>query len=50
MKWLLAVFIPPLAVLIAGGGMKHFAINIFLCMLAWVPGVIHAFYVCHQSD
>ncbi len=50
MKWILSVFLPPIAVLIAGGGAKHFAINLFCCILGWLPGVLHAFWICSEFD
>jgi uncharacterized membrane protein YqaE (UPF0057 family) len=49
MKTLLAgicgFFLPPLGVLIAGGSVGEFLLNIVLTILGWVPGVIHVFYV-----
>lgn len=44
MLYILALFSPPLAVLIAGGPAKAI-LNIFLCLLLIIPGIIHAFKV-----
>jgi uncharacterized membrane protein YqaE (UPF0057 family) len=40
----LAIFLPPVAVLIAGKPFQAF-INFLLCLLIWLPGVIHAWGV-----
>jgi uncharacterized membrane protein YqaE (UPF0057 family) len=42
---LLAIFLPPIAVLIKEGVGKHLLINILLCLLVMVPGIIHAIWV-----
>nr|OQO26251.1 hypothetical protein B0A51_07145 [Rachicladosporium sp. CCFEE 5018] len=42
---ILAIFLPPLAVLLRTGCSLNFLLNIFLTALAWVPGVIHAWVV-----
>ena len=44
MLYLLAIVAPPLAVLIAGK-LHQVPINILLCLLLIVPGIIHAFKV-----
>lgn len=44
MLYLLALVAPPIAVLIAGGPLKSL-LNVFLCLLLIVPGIIHAFKV-----
>lgn len=51
MKYLFAVFLPPIAVLLCGKPFQAF-INIFLCLLAWIPGMIHAICVVasHESQ
>lgn len=41
---LLAIFLPPVAVLIAGKPIQAL-INLLLCFLVWIPGVIHAWGV-----
>jgi uncharacterized membrane protein YqaE (UPF0057 family) len=40
---ILAIFFPPIAVLLRFGLTGKFGINILLTMLGWLPGVIHAF-------
>ncbi|GAM18512.1 hypothetical protein SAMD00019534_016870 [Acytostelium subglobosum LB1] len=42
---ILAIFLPPLAVLIRKGCSDKFWINLILTLLLWIPGVIHAFIV-----
>lgn len=43
---ILAVFLPPLAVVLRKDDIEtHFWISICLTILAWVPGVLHAWYV-----
>lgn len=44
-KLILALFLPPLAVLLEVGLGAQFWINIILTILGWVPGVIHAYVV-----
>jgi hypothetical protein len=46
MKWICALFLPPLGVAIAGGDGKDFGINLILTILGYIPGIIHAFWVC----
>jgi len=47
MLYLLAIFLPPLAVLIAGKPFQAI-INFFLLFLFWLPAVIHAFGVVNN--
>ena len=42
---LLAIFLPPVAVFLKSGVGKDLAINILLCLLFFVPGVIHALWL-----
>jgi restriction system protein len=49
MIYLIAIFCPPLAVLIKGKP-KSALLNIFLCFLYWIPGMIHALIVVHESE
>ncbi len=42
---ILSVLLPPIAVLIKSGAGKSLIINIILCLLGWIPGVIHALIV-----
>ncbi|KAF2158913.1 hypothetical protein M409DRAFT_34170, partial [Zasmidium cellare ATCC 36951] len=43
--YLLAVFLPFVSVAIKAGCGADLLINILLCCLGWLPGVIHAWYV-----
>jgi uncharacterized membrane protein YqaE (UPF0057 family) len=49
--YLLAIILPPVAVLAAGKPGQAF-LNIFLTILGWFPGMIHALLVVssHQAD
>jgi uncharacterized membrane protein YqaE (UPF0057 family) len=51
MRYLLAIILPPVAVLLCGKPVQ-FILNIFLTMLFWVPGAIHAILVVnsHLAD
>lgn len=44
MMYLLAIFLPPLAVLFCGKPFQAL-INFFLCFLIWIPAVIHAILI-----
>uniref|UniRef100_A0A1I8AJ80 UPF0057-domain-containing protein n=1 Tax=Steinernema glaseri TaxID=37863 RepID=A0A1I8AJ80_9BILA len=47
---LVAIIFPPLAVLLDRGCDIHMCINIFLTLLGFIPGVIHAIYVICCMD
>jgi uncharacterized membrane protein YqaE (UPF0057 family) len=42
---IIAILLPPLAVFLKSGVGKDLIINIVLCLLFFVPGVLHALYV-----
>ena len=42
---ILNILLPPLAVFLKHGLGGTFLISVLLTMLAWIPGVIHAFIV-----
>jgi uncharacterized membrane protein YqaE (UPF0057 family) len=42
---LLAVFLPPVAVLLRAGLGLQFLLSIILTIIGWIPGVIHAIWV-----
>jgi len=42
---ILAILLPPLGVFLKSGVGKDLLINIILCLLFWIPGVIHALWV-----
>lgn len=44
MMYLIAILIPPLAVLLCGKPLQ-FVLNLLLCVFFWVPGMIHAILV-----
>ncbi len=45
LKIILAIFLPPVAAFMQVGLTKHFWINLVLCFLFVVPGVIHALWL-----
>ncbi|HZR99371.1 MAG TPA: YqaE/Pmp3 family membrane protein [Chloroflexota bacterium] len=47
MLYLVAVLLPPLAVLLCGKPFQAL-LNVFLTLLVWVPGMIHAILVVHN--
>ena len=47
MLYLLAVILPPVAVLVAGKPFQAL-INVGLCILFVIPGIIHALFVVHN--
>jgi len=51
MRYLLAIILPPVAVLLCGKPVQ-FVFNIILTLLFWIPGVIHAVLVVndHLAD
>jgi uncharacterized membrane protein YqaE (UPF0057 family) len=42
---ILAIFLPPIAVMLKSGVGKDLLINIILFVFFWIPGVIHALWV-----
>ncbi|MDB3856379.1 YqaE/Pmp3 family membrane protein [Halieaceae bacterium] len=42
---ILAIFLPPVAVFLKKGAGKDLVINIVLCILMFVPGVVHALWL-----
>ena len=42
---ILAVLLPPIGVFLKVGATKHLFINIVLCLLFVIPGIIHALWV-----
>lgn len=49
MRYLLAILLPPVAVLTCGRPFQAI-LNFFLTLLFWVPGVLHAVLVVHQHE
>ncbi|KZT28616.1 UPF0057-domain-containing protein [Neolentinus lepideus HHB14362 ss-1] len=48
--YFLAIFIPPLTVFFKRGCGADVLINICLWILAWIPGVIHAWWIISKSE
>ncbi|WP_258098033.1 YqaE/Pmp3 family membrane protein [Marinoscillum pacificum] len=46
---LLALFLPPIAVLLKFGLSGKFWLNLLLTILGMLPGIIHAFYVLSKK-
>lgn len=44
-KLIIALFLPPVAVLLEVGLTMHFWLNIVLTLLGGIPGMIHALYI-----
>ena len=42
---IIAILLPPLAVGLKAGIGGAFLLNIILCLVFWLPGVLHAVYV-----
>jgi len=42
---ILSILLPPLAVFMKQGAGKDLIINIVLCFIVWIPGVIHALWI-----
>ena len=42
---ILAILIPPVAVYLKKGTGQDLVINIVLCLLLWLPGVVHAVWL-----
>ncbi len=49
MKYILAIFLPPLAVLFEGN-FGAFLLNLLLTLFFWFPGVIHAVLVINENN
>ncbi len=42
---ILALIFPPIGAFLQVGATKHLFINIILCLLGWLPGVLHAVWL-----
>ena len=42
---ILALLLPPVAVILKDGAGKSLLINIILCLLFFIPGVVHAIWL-----
>ncbi|KAI4239631.1 MAG: hypothetical protein LQ349_000241 [Xanthoria aureola] len=45
LKIIVAIFLPPVGVLLERGFGSDFCINILLTILGYIPGIIHALYI-----
>ena len=45
--YLLAILLPPIAVLICGKPLQAF-INLILCLFLYIPGMVHAIMVVNE--
>lgn len=48
MLYFLAIILPPVAVLLSGKPIQAL-LNLFLTLLGWIPGVIHALFVVSSA-
>jgi uncharacterized membrane protein YqaE (UPF0057 family) len=46
-RYLLAIILPPIAVLLCGKPVQAI-LNLLLTILFWIPGVVHALFVVHS--
>jgi uncharacterized membrane protein YqaE (UPF0057 family) len=44
------ILLPPLAVLMRKGKGLHFRVNIFLTILGYIPGLVHAIWLAAHPD
>ncbi len=49
MRYLLAILLPPVAVLLCGKPLQAL-LNLVLTLMFWVPGALHAVLVVHQAE
>lgn len=46
MRYLLAIILPPIAVLVCGKPIQA-VLNLVLTLIFWIPGMIHALFIAH---
>ncbi|KAF2216589.1 hypothetical protein CERZMDRAFT_9564, partial [Cercospora zeae-maydis SCOH1-5] len=46
---ILAIILPPVPVVIRRGCSAHILLNILLCILGWIPGILHAWYIILET-
>ena len=46
---LLAIFLPPIAVLLTTGLGLQFLLNILLTLIGWLPGTVHALWLMNRE-
>jgi uncharacterized membrane protein YqaE (UPF0057 family) len=42
---LIAILLPPLAIYLKKGAGKDLLLNLILCLIFWIPGILHALYL-----
>ena len=42
---ILSLLLPPLAVFFKSGAGKDLVINILLCLILWIPAIVHSLWV-----
>lgn len=47
--FIIAIFLPPLAVFMERGAGRDLVINIILCIIVWFPGILHSLYIVASS-
>jgi uncharacterized membrane protein YqaE (UPF0057 family) len=50
LRYILAIFVPPLGIFLTYGIGQTFVINVLLTLLGWVPGSIHAVWAISKRD
>lgn len=50
LRYALGIALPPLGVFLTYGVGAQLFINIVLCVLGWVPGIIHAVWAISKSS
>jgi len=48
MKWLIAIVLPPLALLLCGKPFQA-VLNLGLCLFGYLPGIVHALLVVNED-
>ena len=49
MRYVLAILLPP-SMALAYGGCGSFILNIFLCLVGYIPGMVHAILIVLQKE
>jgi uncharacterized membrane protein YqaE (UPF0057 family) len=50
LRYILAIFLPPVGIFLTYGVGQTLVINILLTLLGWVPGSIHALWAISKRD
>ncbi|KAL6703813.1 hypothetical protein ACN47E_009032 [Coniothyrium glycines] len=48
--YFLAIWLPFLPVIMRRGCSADVLINLLLCVLGWIPGIIHAWYIISKTE